>query len=343
MKDYPLGFEKAQKIVIPVKEDISTKYENVKSEYLNYPTVHRATVSSSIPGWGIHMHYFRMSEGNNTDEHSLQHLYVDFDFLRTYKIEVLTGRSFQRDMRTDASEAYVINESAVKVFGLDSNEEILGKTIDCGDVPKRIIGVINDFHFYGLQGSIDPMVLEIKPSKFSFLTLSVNTDSLSATFPFLEEKWRELFPAHPFEYFFLDEDYNIQYRSEERTGKLFAVFTFLGFFIACLGLFGLASFTSQQRTKEIGIRKVLGASVSKIAMVLAMDFTKWIVVASFVAWPIAYWISKKWLEDFAYRINIPVAAFFIASLIAFFIALCTVSYQALKAAVSNPVDVLRYE
>lgn len=343
MKNYPLGFDKERKLVIPVREDISAKYENIKNEFLNHPTVLKATLSSSIPGWGIHMHYFKMSEVNATEQHSLQHLYVDFDFLQTYEIEVLAGRPFQRELRTDASEAFVVNKSAVKVFGLDSHQEILGKTIDCGDVPKRIIGIINDFHFYGLQGAIEPLVLEIKPSKFSFLTLSVNTEKLSEAFPFLEEKWLELFPAHPLEYFFLDEDYNLQYRSEEKTGKLFAVFTFLGFFIAGLGLFGLASFTSEQRTKEIGIRKVLGASVSKIAMLMTLDFTKWILVASFVAWPIAFWVSKKWLEDFAYRINIPVATFIIASLIAFFIALITVSYQALKAAVSNPVDVLRYE
>ena len=343
MKEYPLGFEKEQKIVIPVREDISAKYENIKSEFLSHPTIQRATVSSSIPGWGIHMHFFKMSEGNNTEERSLNHLYVDYDFLETYKIEVLTGRSFQKEMRTDASDAYVVNESAVKVFDLDSHKEMIGKTIDCGDIPKRIIGIINDFHFYGLQGTVDPLVLEIKPSKFSFLTLSMNTESLSETFSFLEEKWRELFPSHPLEYSFLDEDYNLQYRSEERTGKLFAVFTFLGFFIAGLGLFGLASFTSEQRTKEIGIRKVLGASVSKIAMSMTLDFIKWILVASFVSWPFAFWVSKKWLEDFAYRIHIPVAAFIIASLIAFFIALSTVSYQALKAAVSNPVDVLRYE
>ncbi|MGD9347977.1 MAG: ABC transporter permease, partial [Candidatus Aminicenantes bacterium] len=223
MKDYPLGFEKEQKIVIPVRKDISANYETVKSEFLNHPTILRATVSSSIPGWGIHMHYFRMSGGIDTEEHSLQHLYVDSDFISTYEIEVLAGRSFQKEMRTDATEAYVVNESAVKVFGLDSHRDILGKKIDCGDVPKRIIGIINDFHYYSLQGSMKPLVLEIKPSKFSFLTLSVNTDNPSGTFPFLEDKWSALFPGLPFEYFFLAEDYNLQYRQEERTGKLFSV------------------------------------------------------------------------------------------------------------------------
>jgi putative ABC transport system permease protein len=343
MKDYPVGFEKEQKLVIPVREDISTKYESVKNEFLIHPTVLRATASSSIPGLGIHMHYFQMKEGNDQGKHSLQHLYVDFDFLETYKIEILSGRPFQKELRTDTSEAFVVNKAVIEIFGLDSQQDILGKTIDCGDVPKRIVGVISNFHYYGLQGTIDPLVLEIKPSKFNFLTLSLNTDRLSETFPFLEEKWQKLFPGHPFEYFFLDEDYNLQYRREERIGKLFAVFTFLGFFIACLGLFGLASFTSEQRTKEIGIRKVLGASVLKIAMLLTLDFTKWILVASLVAWPIAYWISRKWLEDFAYRIHFPFVAFLIATLVAFIIALLTVSYQALKAAVSNPVDVLRYE
>lgn len=343
MKDYPLGFEKEQKLIIPVREDISIDYETIKNEFMNGPSVLRATVSSSTPGRAVHMHDFRIMEGENTERHSFQHLYVDLDFLQTYEIEIIAGRPFQREMRTDTSEAFVVNESVVKVFGFDAPHEILTKTIDCGDVPKKIIGVFRDFHFYGLQETIEPLVLEIKPSKFSFLTLSVNTVNLSETFPFFEEKWLELFPGHPFEYFFLDEDFNFQYQNEEKTGKLFAVFTFLGFFIACLGLFGLASFTSEQRTTEIGIRKVLGASIIKIAMLLTLDFTKWILVASFVAWPIAYWASKTWLQDFAYRTDIPFIAFIVATLITFIIALLTVSYQALKASLSNPVDVLRNE
>jgi putative ABC transport system permease protein len=284
-----------------------------------------------------------MTEGGKTERHSFQHLYVDFDFLQAYEIGIIAGRPFQRWMSTDITETYIVNQSVVKVFGLASSQEALGKTIDCGENPKKIVGVINDFHFYGLHGSVEPLVLEIKPSKFGFLTLSMNIANLSDTFPFFEEKWRELLPGRPFEYLFLDEDFNLQYQDEEKTGKLFAVFTFLGFFIACLGLFGLASFTSEQRTKEIGIRKVLGASVTKIAMLLTLDFTQWILVASFVAWPIAYWASQKWLQDFAYRIDIPFAAFIGASLVAFIIALFTVSYQAIKASVSNPVDVLRNE
>ena len=343
MKDSPLGFEKEQKFVIPVREDISINYETIKSEFLNHPSVLRATVSSSIPGRGIHMHDFRMTEGDKTERYSFQHLYVDLDFLQTYGIEIIAGRPFQRQMRTDVSEAFIVNESVVKVFGLDSPQEALGKTIDCGDVPKKIVGVINDFHFYGLHGTIEPLVLEIKPSKFSFLTLSVNTVNLSDTFPFFEEKWRKLFPARPFEYFFLDEDFNLQYQNEEKTGKLFAVFTFLGFLIACLGLFGLASFTSEQRTKEIGIRKVLGASVTKIAMLLTKDFTKWVIVASLVAWPMAYLATQKWLQNFAFQADINFSVFILATLTALIIALLTVSYQAMKAAVSNPVDVLRNE
>ena len=343
MKDYPLGFEKEQRLVIPVREDISIDYKTIKNEFMNDPSVLRATVSSSIPGRGVHMHDFRMMGGENTERHSFQHLYVDLDFLQTYDIEIIAGRPFQRKMRTDTSETFVVNESVVEVFGFDAPHEILSKTIDCGDVPKKIIGVFRDFHFYGLQGSIEPLVLEIKPSKFNFLTLSMNTANLSKSFPYFEEKWLELFPGQPFEYFFLDEDFDLQYQNEEKTGKLFAVFSFLGFFIACLGLFGLASFTSEQRTKEIGIRKVLGASIIKIAMLLTLDFTKWILVASLVAWPIAYWASKTWLQDFAYRTDIPFVVFIAATLITFIIALLTVSYQALKASLSNPVDVLRTE
>jgi putative ABC transport system permease protein len=343
MKDFQLGFEKEQKLVIPIREDITTNYETIKNEFLNNPSVRRASVSSSIPGRGVHMHDFRMTEGDKTERHSFQHLYVDLDFIHTYKIGIIAGRPFQTQMRTDTSEAYVVNESVVEVFGLNSPQEAIGRSIDCGENPKKIIGVINDFHFYGLHGAIEPLVLEIRPSKFNYLTLSMNTDNLSETFPYLEDKYRELLPGHPFEYFFLDEDFNLQYQNEEKTGKLFAIFTFLGFSIAYLGLFGLASFILEQRTKEIGIRKVLGATVPKIAMLLTMDFTRWILVASFVAWPIAYWASKKWLQDFAYRTEIPLVAFFAATLVTFIIAILTVSYQALKASVSDPVDVLRNE
>jgi putative ABC transport system permease protein len=343
MKDYPLGFEKKQKLVIPVREEISNNYETIKNEFLYHPSVLRATVSSSTPGRGVHMHDFRMVEGDKTERHSFQHLYVDLDFLQTYEIEIIAGRPFQREMRTDVSEAFIVNESVVRVFGLDSPQKALGKTIDCGDVPKKIVGVINDFHFYGLQGPTEPLVLEIKPSKFNFITLSVNTANLSDAFSFFEEKWRGLFPGHPFEYFFLDEDFNLQYQSEEQMGELFTVFTFFGLIIACLGLFGLASFTAQQRTKEIGIRKVLGASVSKIALLLTKDISKWVLVASLFSWPIAYFASKKWLQNFAFQADLHFSIFILATLTTLIIALLTVSYQAMKAAMSNPVDVLRHE
>lgn len=205
--------------------------------------------------------------------------------------------------------------------------------------------MLKDFHFKPLHQKIEPLVARLirPPWMPNYLSLKINPENIPETLLFLEEKFKEFSPDYPFEYSFLDERINNAYKSEQKLGKIFNYFALIALFIACLGLFGLASFTSEQRTKEIGIRKVVGASVSKIFVLLSKEFIKRILIANIIAWPIAYFAMNKWLQNFAYRINIGIGIFLISGLIALVIAMLTISCQSIKAATANPVDALRYE
>ena len=187
------------------------------------------------------------------------------------------------------------------------------------------------------------MIMRVVPDLFRSITLTVQPSNMKSTLAFLEKKYAELFPGDHFEYFFVDTNFDIQYRSEERLSRIFQIFTILGIFIACLGLFGLASFIAEQRTKEIGIRRVMGATASQVVVLLSKEFTKWVLVANLIAWPLAYFAARKWLQNFAYRMTLGVELFIFAAALALIIALCTVGYQAIKAAFANPADALRYE
>jgi putative ABC transport system permease protein len=195
----------------------------------------------------------------------------------------------------------------------------------------------------GLQASIEPLAIFWGPGYFGTITLNVSTENLTEALAFAENKWEELFPGNPFDYFFLDTYFNRHYQAEERIGKMFTAFTILGVIIACLGLFGLASFTAERKTKEIGIRKVLGASVSEIVLLLSKDIIKWVIIANLIAWPLVYVVMNLWLSNFAYHVNVNVGILVGSAFLALAIALITVSYQSIKAACANPVDALKYE
>jgi putative ABC transport system permease protein len=202
---------------------------------------------------------------------------------------------------------------------------------------------MKDFHYQGLQRSVGPLILDMNPRRFRLINLTVGTESLQDSMVNIEGKWEEFFPNVPFEYFFLDERFDQQYQKEEQVGSIGSIFTFFGLAIACLGLFGLASFIAEQRTKEIGIRKVLGASIPSIMGLLSGEFSKWVLAANLFAWPAAYFFMNKWLQNFAYRTNIGVWIFILSAFAAFAVALLTVSYQSIKAARANPVESLHYE
>jgi len=347
LKNQYLGFEKEQKLVLPLRGGINIQenYETVKGLFSKHPSITEATVSSSVPGRGVSNFGIKLVGEEDDRNQSMYHLYFDDDFIPNYGIEIVAGRTFQKGMKTDFMGAFLINEAAVKAFGWSHPEEALGKRLQTGHGRRvnPIIGVTKNFHYRGLQNEVEPLVMEFLPWTFRYITLSINITDLKESMAFVESQWQAIFPGHPFEHFFLDTDFDRQYRADEQVGRIFGIFTLLGLFIACLGLLGLASFTAESRTKEIGIRKVCGASVAGIVVMLSKQFTKWVLLANCIAWPVAYFAMNKWLQNFAYRIKIDVVTFLLSSLLVLGIALLTVSFQSFKAALANPADSLRYE
>ncbi len=343
MKNRPLGFDKEQKLVITLKswEMITENYETVKNEFLRHPSVLNATAASGVPGSMINRTWIYPSGEEAEKGRAFRSLRCDHDFLKVYDVELMAGRHFNKEIATDTYSAIIINEAGVKVWGWRSPDEAIGKLLWERRYP--IIGVVKDFHWWGLQREIEPLLVRVAPDLFRSISLTVNTTDLQETLGFLEKTYQELFPGDVFEYFFVDTNFDLQYQSEERLVSIFRVFTILGLFIACLGLFGMASFIAEQRTKEIGIRKVLGAPVSRIIVLLTKEFVKWVLIANIVAWPLAYYAGERWLQTFAYRMKMGWELFLVAAVLAFVIAVVTVSYQAMKAAAVNPVDSLRYE
>ena len=347
MKNQYLGFEKEQKLILPFRGGINIQenFASVKDMFSKHTSVTGVTVSSSVPGRAVSNFSIRLVGEDDPKSQSMFHMYFDDDFIPDYGIDMVAGRAFQKEMKTDFMGAFLINEAAVKAFGWSSPEEVLGKRLQTGHGGRvnPIIGVTKNFHYRGLQSEVEPLVMEFLPWSFRYITLSIDISNLNETLAFVKSQWKALWPGHPFEHFFLDTDFDRQYRADEQIGNVFGIFTFLGLFIACLGLLGLASFTAESRTKEIGIRKVLGASVGGIDLILSKQFTKWVVLANFIAWPVAYYFMDRWLKNFAYRIDIGAWTFVLSGVLVLLIAIMTVSYQSIKAAVANPVDSLRYE
>jgi putative ABC transport system permease protein len=343
MKNQPLGFDKDQKLVVMLRDwdMISENYEAVKSEFLRHPNVLNATATSGVPGSMINRTWVFPAGEEDSRGQAFRSLRCDHDFTKVYGIEMVAGRHFNKEIRTDTHQAFIINESGVKAFGWNSPEEAIGKKL--WEERYRVIGVAKDYHWWGLQREIEPMIMRVVPGLFRSLTFTIRTTGTAETIGFLEQTYQELFQGDLFEYFFVDTNFDLQYNAEERLGRLFQTFTGLGILIACLGLIGLASFIAEQRTKEIGIRKVLGAPVSGIVYLLSKEFTRWVLIANLVAWPAAYYSGRVWLKNFAYKAHLGWEIFVISAVLALVIAVLSVSYQALKAAMANPIESLRYE
>lgn len=340
MKNKKLGYEKEHVLMIPMHDsEILKRIETLKSEFLANPNVLSVCASSYFPGRRLWYQNYRHEGAMETDASMMHWIAVDHDFIDTFQIEILNGRNFSREFPGDSQNAYLLNEAAVKEIGWASP---LGKEFEIIE-KGPVIGVVRDFHFFSLHQKIEPLALFVYPEGLDYLAVRVRPDSIPDTLTFLGSKWKEFSKTQPFEYSFLDEDYDNLYKSETRLTKVFGYVATLSIFIACLGLFGLASFMIERRTKEIGIRKVLGASVSNLFVVLSTEFTKCVLMANIIAWPLGYFIMNHWLHGFAYRISIEFWVFLMAMALALIIALFTVSYQTIKAALANPVEVLRYE
>jgi hypothetical protein len=342
-----LGYEKEHIVSIPLRGNAAQQYEAFKSELSRDSRISNVAATSEVPILIYYLHTGYDWEGKDPKKESrMNELLVDHDFIETMNMTVVQGRDFSKDHATDVSEAYIVNEAAVKAMDLESP---VGKRFaaptHAGMREGTIIGVVKDFHFRPLHDEIDPLVMFIAPEKFNFFCIRVKSaiSDLPGTIGYIESVWKKFSPNFPFKYNFLDSTFDKLYRSEQKTGSVFGYFTFLAIFISCLGLFGLASQMTEMRTKEIGIRKVFGASVSGITLLLSKDFMKWVMVANVIAWPTAYFAMNKWLQNFAYRTSLGIEVFILSGVLAFVIALITVSFQSIKAAVADPVDSLRYE
>jgi putative ABC transport system permease protein len=274
----------------------------------------------------------------------LKYVSIDEEFFNTYGVEVVAGRNFDKSIPTDDTLSFIINEAAVKALGWNSNEEGIEKDFSYGGTRGKLIGVVNDFHFESLHQQVTPMVfVPREQAGANFVSVKIAGDKMQDGIAHLENIWKTMLPGRPFEYRFLDDRYRLLYESEQKEGTLFTIFSGLAILIACLGLFGLATFNTMQRVKEIGIRKVLGASVPSILTLLSKEIVILIIIANLIAWPVAWLLMGKWLDTFAYHIDMNLAIYLLAAIAAVFLALVTVSAQTIRAAMTNPANTLRYE
>ncbi len=342
MRSQDLGFNKNQKLIIDTHGDSSKLV--FKQKILSLPGVISTSMAGSVPGGGNPGAYSQIENVHGDMQIANLDLYfVDFDYIPQYQMKMLAGRAFSRDFPTDTTQAMVVNEAAMKLFGYKSPEQIIGKKFDQWGRKGMVIGVVKDFHFRSLQEVIKPLSIRIEPGGCNLVSAYIKPQNLKATIAAIGKEWKTLIPNRPFSYYFLDNFFDKQYHSEDRFGSLFLNFAILAIFISSLGLLGLASYSTSQRTKEIGIRKVMGASVINILNLLSGEFLKLVAVSFLIAAPVSWFFMHKWLQGFAYRTDIYWWVFAMAGIIAVLISLMTISFQAIKAAVANPVKSLRTE
>lgn len=345
MRSGDLGFNKDNVVVLsfllpdPPDQRMNTM-EVLKNEYLNHPAVLDVAMASGAPSDIRGIVNGRTEAMTDADAKMMVQVIVDYEFVKTLDIDLIEGRDFSRDFSTDLRQAFIINKSVAQELGLESP---VGETIILGAQRGTIIGVTEDVHWEPKRRVIFPMVFQVNPQGFQKMLVRVSPEDIPGALAFLEEKWKEKITSRPFEYQFLGEMIDNLYKSESRLSNVVLYFTVLSIFIACLGLFGLASYTAEQKTREIGIRKVMGASVSGVVLLLSRQFGKLILLANLIAWPLAYFGLRKWLENFYYRISIGPEMFVVAAAMVLVIAFLSISYQSIKAALANPADAIRYE
>jgi len=337
-----LGFDKEHLIYLPMNKDVRMKYEPFKNDLLKNSDILNVSASSSLPFWGTDIATEDVNwEGKIPGEDFLiRGVGVDYDFIKTFKIEMAEGRNFSREFSTDRTN-YILNSKAVETMKMQSP---LGKQLTLMGKTGSIIGIVKDYHFKPLNSPLEPLVLRLYESQWlRFIYVRIRLDNISEVLKYTENQWNQFFPGVPFQFVFVDQALANMYAVVGQIGNLFRYFTIFAIVIACLGLFGLSAYIAEQRTKEIGIRKVLGATVPGVVLLLTRKFIKWVLISNLAAWPVAYFVMKGWLNNFAYRTRLGLEVFILSGLLAFVIALLTVSFQSIKAALTNPVENLRYE
>ena len=349
MQEKNLGFKKEQLLIIQkphIAGFMQGKVEAIKNEFLKNPNVLNVSNSSRLFENGIPGNGFIFNKRITTDPVEMQVVHTDYDFIETYQIELKDGRIFDREFSTDTS-AVLVNEASLKFFGTD---DVIGKelyrinTYGSADSYK-IIGVIKDFNYESLHRKVRPLILKLSNNidDASIFTVRVSSKNIPGTIEYLNTTWGKFSNGEKFYYSFVNEHLAHLYNNERRTNIIVSLFSVIAILIACLGLFGLVSFVTEQRTKEIGIRKVMGASVTEIILILSRKFAVWVLIANIIAWPIAYYVMSNWLENFAYRVNINWFVFILSGLSTLIIALATIGLHTVRAANANPIKSLRYE
>ena len=350
MQDKELGLEKDHIAAMAFFPSLAPQYDAFRNEMLSGPAVKNITRSTRLPA-GRLLDSFGSAkvqlEGDSLMQSTVNLKFVTMDhrFVPTFGLEMAAGRNYREDQGADRFESFILNEAAIRQMGFKSNEEAVGKRIQYGGRNAHIVGVLKDFNFESLHQDILPMIVFIPRDStfFNFISVQLDGNRIQEGVTHMESTWNKFLPNLPFDYHFIDEDYAQLYEAEQRQGRVFIGFAILAIFIACLGLFGLAAFVAQQRVKEIGVRKVLGATTAGIVGLLSKDFIKLVIVALIIASPLAWWFMHQWLDNFAYRINISWWIFATAGVLAIVIAFLTISAQSLKAALANPVESLRSE
>ena len=343
-----LGFQRDHIVMLPSDSVIRNKWEDIRQNLISSPHIEEATLSkraptgmlADAPGFWVEINGERQNS-----PFGMPHNRVTHDFFNTYNIKIIAGRDFSREYASDLSEAFILNETAVRRLGFASPEEAVGTLIGTFAPNKKgqVIGVAADFNYESLHREIRPVITYLQPNQVNTVALRVARGRIPEAIDHLKSVWARFHPESPVKYDFLDDRIVALYRNEAKMMQMFGYFSVFAVIISCLGLFGLASFTAERRTKEIGVRKVMGASLGNITFLLSKDFSKWVLLANIIAWPIAYFAMSKWLNNFAYHIYPGWVEFVLAALLTLLIALFTVSYQSLRAATADPINSLRYE
>jgi len=357
VRNKPLGFNRESMLAVPlfsstpnsilgggVDGPLRGRMNGFETELLRENAVESVTVSSALPGFGAVFALVQTDSLKEQDNVFIAATAVDYDFLECYNIEIAAGRKFSREFGTDHLQAVIINEQAVKKLGWKSPEMAIGKSISLMGKNASVVGVAKDFHFQGLQQPLRPLILEVAASKFTVFSMRLDPEkSITESIEHVKNIWDKIFPEKVFEYHFLDERLEQVYGNEQRMVNMMQYFSILAVFICSLGVFGLSAHINHQRTREMSIRKVLGASRRQIFATLSREFVFMVVVAFIIAVPFAWYLSHRWLETFAYRTAVGVLPFLIGGIVSIAIVLLTISYETVKTARANPVDSLKVE
>lgn len=341
IKNKKLGYDREHVVVMRLRDSaLRDKASLIKQQLQQHSRVLGVTISGHLPTYMGSQTGLQWTGESKETRLSAYNTSVDYDYLEVFQIELVEGRNFSPQFATDSAHAYIINETLRDALGWD---QAVGKPFGRNQVDGTVIGVIRDFHMHSMRQEIQPLFLYLGGRWISHISVRIQPQAISETLDDLRRTWEAFGSKYPFDYFFLDDEFNRLYKSEEKLSALFGYFTLLAIFIACLGLFGLASFSAQQKTKEIGIRKVLGAGLPSLWLLLSKDFARPVLMANLLAWPLAYLAVRQWLQGFAYRTELGWELFVLTGLVATAIALLTVSSLVIRAASTNPVEALKYE